>query len=83
MLNQSSKKAKITRLTRRNIIQAKFNNINDDYIFEFKPIGSGGFGSVYLAKHIHTEETRAIKHIKLQKNLKKTNIEGNFFIFYT
>ena len=70
----TSKKPKRRRSLRKlNIIRAKFSDITEDYIFETKPIGSGGFGSVYRAKHQETGQIRAIKHIELKENLSTVN----------
>jgi hypothetical protein len=56
-------------LRKNNIVRGKFTDITKDYIFKNTPIGSGGFGSVYKAKHKETGQIRAIKHIKLKENL--------------
>ena len=56
-------------LRKLNIIRAKFTDITEDYLFGSKPIGSGGFGSVYRAIHQETQQVRAIKHIELSENL--------------
>ena len=65
-------------LTKKNIIQAKFTDITNDYIFEGKPIGSGGYGQVYKAIDKKTGFIRAIKLIKTTINL-KTNSDGKTF----
>lgn len=56
-------------LKKINIVRAKFTDITNDYAFETKPIGTGGFGSVYRGKHRETGQIRAIKHIQLKENL--------------
>ena len=56
-------------LKKNNIIRGKFTDITKDYIFKSNPIGTGGFGSVYKAKHRETGQIRAIKHIRLKENL--------------
>lgn len=60
-------------LKKNNIIRAKFSDITQDYRFQSKPIGSGGFGSVYKAQHRETGQIRAIKHLKLKENLATVN----------
>ena len=67
---------KKTSLKKLNIIRAKFTDITKDYIFESKPIGSGGFGSVYRARHQETGQIRAIKHLELGQNLATVNRES-------
>jgi hypothetical protein len=72
MKKVKAKKPKMERrrsLRKLNIIRAKFTDITEDYLFESKPIGSGGFGSVYRAQHQETGQIRAIKHIELKENL--------------
>jgi hypothetical protein len=60
-------------LMKTNIIRAKFSDICLDYEFESKPVGTGGFGSVYKAVHRQTNQIRAIKHIQLKQNLATTD----------
>ena len=78
-------------LRKLNIVRAKFSDITVDYAFESKPIGSGGFGSVYKAKHRETGQIRAIKHIQLKENLATVDSSSNiiyiklpliFFIYF-
>lgn len=63
-------------LTKKNIVQAKFGDITDDYFFCEKPIGSGGYGTVYRAIHKQTGIQRAIKLIKSPVNLKMPTEDG-------
>jgi hypothetical protein len=72
----SNKKTSIKKI---NIIRAKFSDITEDYFFESKPIGTGGFGSVYKARHQETGQIRAIKHIELKQNLATVNRESIFY----
>ena len=65
-------------LRKLNIIRAKFTDITEDYLFESKPIGSGGFGSVYRAQHQETGQIRAIKHIELKENLAIVETSSNY-----
>lgn len=70
-------------ISKANIVHAKFDDITNDYIFEKKPIGRGGFGEVYRSKHNVTGEIRAIKHIKLKENLKTADSQGmSFNVFF-
>jgi hypothetical protein len=63
-----------------NIVRAKFTDITLDYKFKSKPIGSGGFGSVYKAQHRETGQIRAIKHLILKENLAKVSSNGKIYI---
>lgn len=63
-------KRKTKHLTKKNIVQAKFTDITEDYFFEGKPIGKGGYGTVYRAIHKSTGYMRAIKLVKTPVNLK-------------
>lgn len=60
-------------LSKKNIVQAKFTDITDDYIFNTRPIGTGGYGKVYKAVDKKTGFIRAIKMIKTHINLKKVS----------
>jgi hypothetical protein len=73
---KNNTKQKRKSLRKMNIIRAKFSDITEDYFFEEKPIGSGGFGSVYRAKHQETGQIRAIKHIELKKSLVTIQNDG-------
>jgi hypothetical protein len=75
---ETSGRGNRTSIQKTNIIRAKFNDITEDYIFEEKPIGSGGFGSVYRTRHKQTGQTRAIKHIELKENLATVDRSSNF-----
>lgn len=68
-------------LLKMNVIRAKFSDITLDYQFESKPVGTGGFGSVYRAIHRQTDQVRAIKHIQLKQNLAESETSGNFIAF--
>ena len=57
-------------LSKNNIVRAKFNDIQDDYIFQSTELGEGGYGKVYLAVDKKTGYKRAIKHVQIKKNLK-------------
>lgn len=66
-------------LSKKNIVQAKFGDITEDYRFDAKPIGSGGYGTVYRAIHKKTGIQRAIKLIKSPINLKDPTQNGNAY----
>ena len=78
-IGSKRKLSTIKKIEKSNIVQAKFDDITNDYVFEKHPIGKGGFGEVYLTKHNITGEIRAIKHIKLKANLKTVNDKGNIY----
>jgi hypothetical protein len=69
---------------KENVVLAKFTDITNDYIFQQKPLGSGGYGTVYRALHIESGYQRAIKLIKTPVNLKTVSSDGmgfkNFFL---
>lgn len=67
-------------IMKTNIVRAKFTDICKDYLFESKPIGTGGFGSVYKAIHRQTNQIRAIKHIELKQNLTELDTSGKFLL---
>ena len=68
-LNKRIKTPKHSNLEKVNIVQAKFTPITEDYHFDPKAIGEGGYGKVYRAIHKETNQMRAIKHIEIKKNL--------------
>lgn len=61
------------------MVRAKFGDITQDYVFQEKPIGSGGYGKVYRALHIETGFVRAVKMIKTPVNLKTVSSDGGCF----
>ena len=76
MTYDSENSSKRLSLSKRNIVRAKFNDITTEYDFNKKPIGKGGYGEVYHARHKQTGLSRAIKHIKLPKNMSDLFEEG-------
>jgi hypothetical protein len=78
LINPQKKKTK--HLTKKNVVQAKYNDITEDYIFEGKPIGKGGYGTVYRAIHRRTGFMRAIKMVTTPVNLKTGFEDGRWGI---
>lgn len=67
---------------KENVVLAKFTDITKDYIFQQKPLGSGGYGTVYQAMHIESGYHRAIKVIKTPVNLKTVPSDGKGLKFF-